>query len=156
MHLKMRWHSFVGVQFLVPEQACVNVVTFRKSVPDRVFPTLRNLRNFLLRARMWWLPGHRAWSPLVCYRIGWPGKEMRWGGGDSCMTCELGRQYILEVSVFHLIEHGHVSADEAVADCFYDAAWLVLSIHYIKCIPFLTFNVFLLAIKCARPQAEHI
>ena len=29
-------------------------------------------------------------------------------------------------------------------------------INYIKCIPYLPFNFFQLAIKCARPQAEHI
>ena len=29
-------------------------------------------------------------------------------------------------------------------------------IYYIKCIPYLPFNFFQLAIKYARPQAEHI
>ena len=30
------------------------------------------------------------------------------------------------------------------------------TINFIKCIPYLPFNFFQLAIKCARPQAEHI
>ena len=31
-----------------------------------------------------------------------------------------------------------------------------LIVYYIKCIPYLPFNCFKLAIKCLRPQAEHI
>ena len=30
------------------------------------------------------------------------------------------------------------------------------AINYIKCIPFLPFNYFQLAIKCGSPQAKHI